>query len=142
LEPRLEILVRRPALPGDPNELSARLVLGDDEQALSLAVPGTRSATDGRHDPLERLLRDRLRRVVAHHAPLRQQLAELHYSSASSPSSQSPFSRSAGSSKSPSWVDSGPSSSSSSHSSSPLSSGGPPALPKPSSSQRSVIAPP
>jgi hypothetical protein len=76
-EPRLEVRVVRAARKRREIGQEPRVV--DDEQPLALAEPGARRAADGRDDPLERLARDRLAGVVAHHAPPLEDVPQVHY---------------------------------------------------------------
>ena len=62
----------------EARELPARLGLGDDHEAVALAEPAARRAAHGRDDPLDRLARDRVGQVAAHHAAPLQDVGELH----------------------------------------------------------------
>ena len=60
---------------GDPR--TCRRIRHDDE-ALALREPAARCAADGGDDALDRLARDRLGVLVADHAPLLEEVGEVH----------------------------------------------------------------
>src|SRR5207249_7995822 len=79
LEPRLTVFRLGPARRAeDARGLRASLGLREHEQPLTLAIACARSPADRLDDSLDDLVQDRLVAVVAHHAPKRQRVPELH----------------------------------------------------------------
>ena len=76
LEPRLDALER--LVVPERRDLREELRVVDDEQPLPLREPGARRTPHGRDDAFERVARDRVAGVVAHHAALLEQVVEAH----------------------------------------------------------------
>ncbi|HYY04776.1 MAG TPA: hypothetical protein VE736_12890 [Gaiellaceae bacterium] len=77
-DPAVEALGDVELLAGCVRERTLALVLGEDDESLTLTEPGARRPSDRRPDPLERLARNGLASVSPDHSPTSKHVAKLH----------------------------------------------------------------